>query len=129
MYISDYEYRELTRKIDDLEYELEEKIRKINNLADENERLKDDKSHLSVRIANELEPRLKSERQAYDAWVTTDHSAEVCDSFEYFVDELIETVEDSPEEYFEWDNKNGDVYQKILALILEEIKKKRKEKL
>jgi predicted nuclease with TOPRIM domain len=52
-------------------------LRKYNRLERENEQLKEkyDKTyekldHANYRISEELEPRIKSEKRAYDRWVT-----------------------------------------------------------
>lgn len=44
--------------------------REVNKLTDENRELREDKEHYRFRVENELEPRIKSERQAYDNYVT-----------------------------------------------------------
>ena len=84
---------------------------------------RDRRTSAEWRIERELEPRIKAEEQAYDRWVSTDTGAEVCDAFCYQVDELVSMVEDD-EVCFEWDNKNGDLYEKVLYLINEHIREK-----
>lgn len=80
-----------------------------------------DNDSLNIRIKNELEPRLKREERSYDAWVSCDKSAEACESFCYKVDELVEMVKNNPE-YYAFDDKCGDITEKILYIIKQEIK-------
>ena len=77
-----------------------------------------------IRIHDELEPRLAQEARAYDFYITTDKDAEICESFVCKIDDLIKAVEDS-ETAFDWECAEGDIEEKILYLIKEEIKNKR----
>ena len=53
-----------------LAWKCRELEREIEQLKNELQSCKDEKDHLQFVIDNELEPRLKAERQSYDAWVT-----------------------------------------------------------
>lgn len=55
---------------DELEWKCIELERQVEDLEESIKRLKSENSHLEYRINNELEPRLKSERDSYDRWVT-----------------------------------------------------------
>ncbi len=100
--------------------ELKDKIRELKeesaNLSDKLRLAEQDKEHLSFRIRNELEPRIKAEERAYDAYVLTDHAAEAADGFCGKVDELINFVKDNPN-YFVWEDTDSDIYCMILYLI------------
>lgn len=109
------------------ERDVEELKRKIQELKRENEKLSEElhlveqeKEHLSFRIETELEPRIKQEKRAYDAYVSTDHAAEAAESFCGKVDELIKMVQDN-DNYFEWDYSDGDLYERVLFLIKSQI--------
>ena len=56
--------QDLIWKINKLEREKEE-------LAEENRNLKSEIQHLNFRIEQELEPRIRAEKRAYDSFVTT----------------------------------------------------------
>lgn len=74
------------------------------------------------RIEQELEPRIKAEEQAYDRWVSTDTGAEACECFSSLIDELIDFVKNPDnEKYMEWEDANGDIEQKILYLIKNQV--------
>ena len=104
------------RYIEELKYKIRELKEENAKLSDKLRLAEQDKEHLSFRIKNELEPRIKAEERAYDAYVLTDHAAEAADSFCGKVDELIEMVQDN-DNYFVWDDSDGDLYEKILSLI------------
>ena len=53
-----------------LAWKCRELEREIEQLKNELQSCKDEKDHLQFVIDNELEPRLKAERQSYDAWAT-----------------------------------------------------------
>lgn len=55
---------------DELIYKIRELKRKIEELENEKNQLYMEISSLNFRIDTELEPRLKAERRAYDAFVT-----------------------------------------------------------
>lgn len=104
------------RYIEELKYKIRE-LKEENAKLSEKLRLAEQyKEHLSFRIKNELEPRIKAEERAYDAYVLTDHAAEAADSFCDKVDELVEMVQDN-DNYFVWDDSDGDLYEKVLSLI------------
>ena len=73
------------------------------------------------RIEHELEPRIKTERISYDFWLTEDTGAREFEKFCNKLDELVDLVEDN-ETCFEWDDKDGDLYEKVLDLIKEYLK-------
>ena len=104
------------RYIEELKYKIRELKEENANLSEKLRLAEQDKEHLSFRIKNELEPRIKAEERAYDAYVLTDHAAEAADSFCGKVDELVEMVQDN-DNYFVWDDSDGDLYEKVLSLI------------
>ena len=55
---------------EDLAWKCRELERQVEDLEESVKRLKSENDHLEFRINNELEPRLKSERDSYDRWVT-----------------------------------------------------------
>ena len=71
------------------------------------------------RIERELEPRIKAEKRAYDLWIAKDDGAEECECFYDKVDELVNLVKDNREVIFDWDYKDGDLYEQVLYLIKE----------
>ena len=77
---------------------------------------RDKRTSAEWRIEKELEPRIKTEEQAYDRWVSTDTGAEACECFSSLIDELINFIEDN-DKYMEWDNRSGDLEKMILYLI------------
>ena len=74
-------------------------------------------------IERELEPRIKAEKRAYDFWVSEDVGVRECEGFCDTLDDLVDMVQDN-EVYFEWDAKDGDLYEKVLYLINEHIREK-----
>lgn len=74
-------------------------------------------------IEHELEPRIKAEKTSYDFWLKEDTGARECEEFCNKLDELVDIVEDN-EECFEWDDMDGDLYEKVLDLIKEYIKER-----
>lgn len=75
-------------------------------------------SHAEWRVEQELEPRIKAERDSYDRWVSTDTGERAYESFSNLIDELIDFVENQDtKKYMEWEDANGDLEQKILYLI------------
>ena len=79
---------------------------------------RDRRSHAEYRIEQELEPRIKAERDSYDRWVSTDTGAEACECFSSLLDELIDFVKNPDnEKYMDWEDADGDFEQKILYLI------------
>lgn len=55
---------------EDLAYKVKALERKVEELEAENRRYYDDREHYRFRVENELEPRIRSERRAYDNYVT-----------------------------------------------------------
>lgn len=53
----------------DLVWKIRELKREKENLEDKIRKLEDEMYHLKFRIEQELEPRLRAERNAYDGWV------------------------------------------------------------
>lgn len=82
---------------------------------------RDKRTSAEWRIERELEPRIKAEERAYDLWLAEDVGAEACECFCDQVDELVSMVEDN-EVCFEWDTKNGDLYERVLYLIREHLR-------
>ena len=79
---------------------------------------RDKRRSAEFRIEHELEPRIKSERDRYDHWVSTNTGEAECDCFSSLVDDLIDFVENPDnEKYMEWEDANGNLEQKILYLI------------
>ena len=88
----------------------------INKYKEDYQLERDKRSSAEWRIEKELEPRIKTERDSYDRWVSTDTGAEACDCFSSLIDELVEFVEDN-DKYMEWDRSSGDLEEMILHLI------------
>ena len=84
---------------------------------------KDKRISSEWRIEHELEPRIKAERSCYDFWVKEDTRIREYKDFCNQLDEMVSMVEDN-EIYFEWDDKDGDQYEKVLDLIKEYIKER-----
>ena len=84
---------------------------------------KDKRISSEWRIEHELEPRIKAERSCYDFWVKEDTRIREYKDFCNQLDEMVSMVEDN-EIYFEWDDKDGDLYEKVLDLIKEYIKER-----
>ena len=99
---------------------------RINRLSDELRKERENREHCEYVIKSELEPRIRREEAAYDAWVTTDHAAEAAESFSGKVDELIEMVKENPA-YFVWGSKDDDIYSMVLYLIGAEINEELRE--
>lgn len=76
------------------------------------------------RIETELEPRIKAEKYSYDMWVSQDTGAELCYCFSSKIDALIDFVKDN-EAYMDWGDENGDLEQKILYMIKENIEEEK----
>ena len=78
----------------------------------------DKRTHAEWRIEQELEPRIKSEKDSYDRWVSTDTGERACESFSSLIDELIDFIEDPDNrKYMEWEDVSGNLEQKILYLV------------
>ena len=74
------------------------------------------------RIEHELEPRIKAEKTSYGFWLKEDTGARECEEFCNKLDELVDLVKDTNEVIFDWDYKDGDLYDKVLYLIKEHLK-------
>ena len=82
---------------------------------------KDKRISSEWRIEHKLEPRIKAEKSSYDFWLKEDTGIREYKDFCNQLDEMVSMVEDN-EVYFEWDNKDGDLYEKVLDLIKEYLK-------
>ena len=82
---------------------------------------KDKRISSEWRIEHELEPRIKAEKSSYDFWQKEDTGIREYKDFCNQLDEMVSMVEDN-EIYFEWDDKDGDLYEKVLDLIKEYLK-------
>lgn len=82
---------------------------------------KDKRTSAEWRIERELEPRIKAEERAYDLWLAEDTGVRECEGFCGLVDELVDVVEDN-EVCFEWDCKDGDLYERVLYVIREHLR-------
>lgn len=111
--MDEQEYEDYIRR---LKHKIDEQWRTIQELNKELQKEQDIKRSYEFRIETELEPRIRREKAAYDAWITTDRAAEASECFGDKVDELIEMVEDNPD-YFVWESSEGDIYEMILCLI------------
>lgn len=80
------------------------------------EKEKEKRTSAEFRIENELEPRIKAEKRAYDSYVTTDRSAEWCDCFDCRVNELIDMFDDDFD-FSVFDFDGDDVGSKIAKII------------
>ena len=63
MYDIEEKYEILTRKYEKLQREYE-------NLKERFDKQYDELSHVNFRVKDELEPRIRAEKRAYDRWVT-----------------------------------------------------------
>lgn len=78
----------------------------------------DKRRSAEFRIEHELEPRIKSERDGYDRFVSQATGEQACESFSSLLDDMIDFVENPDnEKYMEWEDANGNLEQKILYLI------------
>lgn len=99
-----------------LKDQLSQYKKKCADLEKQLDQTQDENNHLQFRIDTELEPRIKAEHDSYDCWVTIDRGAEACECFEYKLDDLIGFVDENLE-MFDWEDRFGDLSQKILYLI------------
>lgn len=99
-----------------LKEQLNKYKQKYADLEKQLDQAQNENTHLQFRIDTELEPRIKAEHDSYDRWVTTDRGAEACECFEYKLDDLIGFVDENLE-MFDWEDRFGDLSQKILYLI------------
>lgn len=95
----------------------------LRNLQWEKEKLesqlteeRQEKDHLEFRVCHELEPRIQAEQRSYDAWATTDPSAEGCEHWLALLDEMVAMVDDNPS-WFDWETQTGNLDERILWLI------------
>ena len=115
------EEQQLRAELECEKYKVAQLVREKEELKEQLNKFRLDKEDLEFKIKQELEPRLKREAASYDAYVSYDKAAEACDSFEYFANNLIEMVEDHPE-YYSFEDEHGDIIERILWLIKQEIK-------
>lgn len=102
----------LQNKVRRLEYEKEDIKEQLKEVSSK-------KDHAEFIIKTELEPRITFEKRCYDAFVSQDRSAEACEGLIDLIDQLLTAVEDDPQ-FYDWENENGDVYEKILWVIKKE---------
>lgn len=103
------------------ESELRQLKREIKELKEQLDKINLEKDDLKYRIKLELEPRLEQEKASYDAYVSYDKAAEGCEAFGLKVEELEDMVRDNPN-WFNFENPNGDLIDKVLYLIKQEVK-------
>lgn len=108
--VDSYYLEKLKDKIDKLSSQ-------VSKLNQELKKTAEDRDHAEFRIRTELEPRIKQEQRAYDAWVTSCTGEAECRHFESLVDELCDFVDSEYAECFEWEESDGDLYQMILFLV------------
>lgn len=90
-------------------------IRKYqNDLVSERQK----RESAEFRIEQELEPRIKEEKRGYDLYVTTDRSAEWCDSFDCRVNELVDMFDENFD-FSTFDFDGDDIVSKVGKLIYE----------
>lgn len=93
------------------------KVTKCDDLETKLANVNNELSSANVRIANELEPRLKVERSSYDAYVTCDRAADWDDAFEYHINMLVKMFDEDFVK--EFDFTQDTLSDKIARLILE----------
>ena len=103
-----------------LEYNYKQRGYKIDELKEKIHELEQKNEHSEMVIRTELEPRIERERSSYDSWVTTDWGAEASEAFADQVYDLYSEVEDNPN-YYDWEDKDGDLAQKVLWVIKKEM--------
>jgi seryl-tRNA synthetase len=103
-------------ELERLQWQLSKYKEKCADLEKQLDQEKDKSNHLQFRVDNELEPRIKQERESYDRWVTEDPGCRACECFESKLEDLIDFVDEN-KEMFDWDDSRGDLYCKILYLI------------
>ena len=90
----------------------------LRKYREDYEKEKDKRSSAEFRIENELVPRIKAEERAYDNYVSTDRSFEWFDTFDYYVNELIDMFdEDFDFDAFDFDG--DDIVSRVGKLIYE----------
>lgn len=115
------EVQQLRAELECEKYRVAQLKREKQELEEQLNKLRLDKEGLEFRIEQELEPRLRHEASCYDAYVSYDKAAEACESFVCKVDELIEMVKENPR-YYCFEDRDGDVVEKILWAIKQEVK-------
>lgn len=90
----------------------------LRKFREDLEREKDKRISAEFRIENELEPRIKEEKRAYDFYITTDRSAEWCDVFDCRVNELVDMFDDDFD-FSVFDFDGDDIVSKVGKLIYE----------
>ena len=103
--------------LEDFKYKHEKLCRDYDNLKEEYNKLQEKDRHNEFIIETELEPRVKTEKKSYDLWVLNDTGAEQCESFEYFLEEIITLIEDNPL-HFDWGDSEGTLSEQVLSTIL-----------
>jgi hypothetical protein len=83
---------------------------------------RDKRSSAEFRIENELEPRIKAEKNSYDCYVATDRSVEWCDCFDFRVNELVDMFDENFD-FSVFDFDGDDITSKVARLIYESVKK------
>lgn len=102
--------------LENLKYRIEKLERKNSELKKELDKVSEEKNYAEFRIKNELEPRIKQEKIRYDFWVSQQTGEAECDHFCSTLDDLSDFIEEHSK-FFEWEDANGDLYEKILYLI------------
>lgn len=90
----------------------------LRKYREDYEKEKDKRSSAEFRIENELIPRIKAEERAYDNYVTTDRSFEWFDTFDYYVNELIDMF-DEDFDFDSFDFDGDDIVSRVGKLIYE----------
>lgn len=103
-------------ELERLQWQLSKYIGKCADLEKQLEKEKEQNCCLQFRIYNELEPRIKAERNSYDRWVSEDPGCRACECFESKLDGLIAFVDEN-KDMFDWEDRCGDLFCKILYLI------------
>jgi hypothetical protein len=88
----------------------------LRKYRDDYERERIARVRAEFRIEHELEPRIKQEKRAYDFYVTTDRSAEWCDTFDCRVNELVDMFDDDFD-FSAFDFDGDDIVSKVAKLI------------
>lgn len=111
--------KSLEEQVEDLKRKMRLRDEQIAQLQTELDSERDAKEHAEFKIKTELEPRIKAEQRSYDAYVTTPRGAEACEALMQKLDDIISLVTNDPQ-FFDWEDKDGDIYEKILYLIKNE---------
>jgi hypothetical protein len=95
----------------------------LSKYKEDLEKERDRRTSAEFRIESELEPRIKQEERAYDRWVSTDRSFEWCDTFDFYVNTLVEMFEEDFD-FSQFDFDGDDITDKVAKLIYENVKDK-----